>query len=163
MQRKIGWGLIAALLVIATPGFAARTLSQPEAEVKAAVEAHVKAYNKKDLTAIMAGMARIPMLVQVGNGPKDRRVGVGQTRAHYEWAFKERSVAIHVSEIMVGASGSVGWFAAYCDVKAGKGEEQRSVPANWTGVLEKRDGKWLFILSHYSYPVTGSKARLDLR
>jgi len=154
-------GILVVLLLVASPILAADTLSKSEGEVKEAVEAHVKAYNERDIKSVMASMAPIPTLVHVGNGPKDRRVGVEQTRAQYEWAFKNRPITISVNKIIVGANGDVGWFTAYCDVKPGKGKG--SIPTNWTGVLERRDGKWLFVLSHYSYPLTAPKAEVDLR
>lgn len=154
--------VLVVLLTVAVPLGAADTLTKSEAEVKAAVEAHIKAYNQRDIKSVMASMAHIPTLVHVGNGPKDRRVGFEQVRANYEWAFKERPITISINKILVGAKGDVGWFTAYCDIKPGK--EKESIQSNWTGVLEKRKGgKWLFVLSHYSYPLTAPKAEVDLR
>lgn len=58
-------------------------------------------------------------------------------------------------EIHLSRSGDVAWFFANLDDvvswegKAGKfGEGLR-----WTGVLEKRDGRWVFVQMHASLPV----------
>jgi hypothetical protein len=32
-------------------------------------------------------------------------------------------------------------------------KEKTTVPAQWSGVLEKRGGKWLIVQSHFSFPI----------
>jgi ketosteroid isomerase-like protein len=61
---------------------------------------------------------------------------------------KVKDLEIHIAEC-----GEVAWF--YCvldDINTYKGE-----PASWentrgTGVLEKRDGKWVIVQQHFSFP-----------
>ncbi|RJP67093.1 MAG: hypothetical protein C4539_10670 [Ignavibacteriales bacterium] len=47
----------------------------------------------------------------------------------------------------------VAWF--YCildDINTYKGEPASWENARWTGVVEKRDGKWIIVQQHFSFP-----------
>lgn len=61
--------------------------------------------------------------------------------------FDVREVRIHLSP-----GKSVAWFSAvvddFCEI-AGRPDGWRDV--RWTGVLEKRGGKWLYVQGHFSY------------
>lgn len=49
-------------------------------------------------------------------------------------------------------SGDVAWF--YCilnDINTYKGQPASWENARWTGVLEKRDGKWVIVQQHFSF------------
>ena len=58
-----------------------------------------------------------------------------------------RDLRIHFS-----ASGEVAWF--YCvldDINEWKGEPANWENVRWTGVLEKRKGKWRVVMQHFSW------------
>jgi ketosteroid isomerase-like protein len=62
--------------------------------------------------------------------------------------YEIRDLAINISR-----SGDVAWYHARLD----DFNEWRGQPANWedvrwTGVLEKRDGRWLIVQMHFSSP-----------
>jgi len=68
-------------------------------------------------------------------------------------AFKATDYAIRDLLINFSASGSVAWFSCHLDDHA----EWNGRPigwdnARWTGVLEKRDGKWIIVQMHFSLP-----------
>lgn len=55
--------------------------------------------------------------------------------------------------INLSRSGDVAWY--YCildDINTYKGEPANWENARWTGVLEKRDGKWVIVQQHFSFP-----------
>ena len=55
-------------------------------------------------------------------------------------------------EITFARSGTVAWF--YCvldDINTYKGEPASWENARWTGVVEKRDGKWVVVSQHFSF------------
>jgi hypothetical protein len=55
-------------------------------------------------------------------------------------------------EIKFARCGEVAWF--YCvldDINKYKGEPASWENARWTGVVEKRDGKWVVVQQHFSF------------
>jgi hypothetical protein len=55
-------------------------------------------------------------------------------------------------EIKLARCGTVAWF--YCvldDINTYKGEPAAWENARWTGVVEKRDGKWVVVSQHFSF------------
>ena len=55
-------------------------------------------------------------------------------------------------EIKFARCGEVAWF--YCvldDINTYKGEPASWENARWTGVVEKRDGKWVVVQQHFSF------------
>ena len=58
-------------------------------------------------------------------------------------------------EITFSRGGDVAWF--YCvldDINTFKGEPASWENARWTGVVEKRDGKWVVVSQHFSFAKT---------
>ena len=54
--------------------------------------------------------------------------------------------------INLSKSGNMAWF--YCildDMNEWKGQPANWENARWTGVLEKRDGKWVIVQQHFSF------------
>jgi hypothetical protein len=63
--------------------------------------------------------------------------------------FKFRDLRIVFSQ-----SGNVAWYSCYLDdCSSFKGKESCLKDVFQTGVLEKRDGRWVHVLMHGSYPV----------
>jgi ketosteroid isomerase-like protein len=55
-------------------------------------------------------------------------------------------------EITFAKCGEVAWF--YCvldDINTYKGEPSSWENARWTGVVEKRDGRWVVVQQHFSF------------
>ncbi|MBU1011977.1 MAG: nuclear transport factor 2 family protein [Bacteroidetes bacterium] len=66
--------------------------------------------------------------------------------------FKAISYEIRDLKISVSQSGTVAWY--YCvldDVNEWKGQPASWMNARWTGVLEKRDGRWVIVQMHFSF------------
>ena len=66
--------------------------------------------------------------------------------------FKAISYEIHDLVINMSNSGDVAWF--YCrldDINEWKGEPANWENTRWTGVLEKRDGRWQIVQMHFSF------------
>jgi ketosteroid isomerase-like protein len=56
-------------------------------------------------------------------------------------------------EITFAKCGEVAWF--YCvldDINTYKGEPASWENARWTGVVEKREGRWVIVQQHFSFP-----------
>jgi len=61
--------------------------------------------------------------------------------------YQIKDLNIHVSE-----SGSVAWwFCILDDINEWKGQPASWENTRWTGVLEKRNGKWQIVQQHFSF------------
>lgn len=66
--------------------------------------------------------------------------------------FKAISHEVYDLKIQFSSSGDVAWF--YCvvdDFNEWKGEPANWENVRWTGVLEKRKGKWRIVMQHFSW------------
>ena len=66
--------------------------------------------------------------------------------------FKAIRYEIRDLRIKLSKSGDVAWF--YClldDINEWKGEPANWENTRWTGVLEKRDGRWVTVQQHFSF------------
>lgn len=67
--------------------------------------------------------------------------------------FKALSHEIKDLKITFSKHGDVAWFFCYVnDYNTWKGEPANWENVRWTGVLEKRDGKWKVVQQHFSWP-----------
>ena len=67
--------------------------------------------------------------------------------------FKAIRHEVRDLKIQFSRSGDVAWF--YCvvdDINEWKGEPANWENVRWTGVLEKREGKWRVVQQHFSWP-----------
>ena len=71
------------------------------------------------------------------------------------WAspdFKAIRHELRDLKIIFSRGGDVAWFFCYLDdINEWKGEPANWENARWTGVLEKRDGKWRVVQQHFSF------------
>ena len=73
-------------------------------------------------------------------------------RAWMNEAFKATDFSIKDLRIKFSESGTVAWYSAYLDDHAEwKGQSVGWDHARWTGVVEKRDGKWVIVQMHFSF------------
>lgn len=64
--------------------------------------------------------------------------------------YEIKDLTINISQL-----GNVAWF--YCkldDINEWKGEPSSWENIRWTGVLEKREGNWVIVQTHFSFPTT---------
>jgi ketosteroid isomerase-like protein len=68
--------------------------------------------------------------------------------------FRGTSYEFRDLRIVFSSSGDVAWYSCYLDdCSSYKGKESCLKNVFQTGVLEKRDGHWVHVLMHGSYPV----------
>jgi len=74
-------------------------------------------------------------------------------------AFDNMHMDIHDQVIKISSAGDAAWFSQVIDwsIEAG-GQPIKLEGARATGVLEKRDGKWLLVQMHFSVGVAGQAA-----
>ncbi len=80
----------------------------------------------------------------------------------FDPAFKAISSDIKDLRVTIGPSGDVAWFACLLDdIGEWDGRRIGWHDCRWTGVLEKRDGKWLLVQQHFSLPTDRPAAAPD--
>ena len=74
-------------------------------------------------------------------------------------AFKAVSFEVRNLKINISESGTAAWFSCrlddFCEINGKPGGWEN---VRWTGVLEKRQGKWVHVQMHFSFSVEQVKA-----
>ena len=157
MSRR-GW-LAGALIILLTGASAqaAKPDAQTEAEVKAALEGYAKAYAAKDIKGVMDLIAPDAETAFTGCEVNESLLlGFDQVKKGHEQDFSEaQSIRTEFTPLVIGVKGDVAWFSARLVLHWDTGAKRLLYAGRWTGVLEKRDGKWLFLQSHFSLPTVG--------
>jgi len=151
--------LIAAIFVF--HGFCVQVSEEvkQEAEIKVIAEtvsSCIGWFENKDFDLLFSVVAHDPNYVSVH--PTDNVIrGFEQFKKNSE-VFKNpefkyvrhelKDLAINLSK-----SGDTAWY--YCvldDINTWNGEPANWENARWTGVLEKREGRWVIVQQHFSFP-----------
>ena len=68
--------------------------------------------------------------------------------------FKALECNIRDLRIRFSKNGDVAWYSCFLDdISEMDGQRSGWVNVRWTGVLEKREGRWLIMQMHFSYPL----------
>jgi ketosteroid isomerase-like protein len=109
----------------------------------------------KDLTLLYSVIANDSAYLEV---EPDNRVVKGFEdfrKAEKFWMspdFKALWFEIRDLTINISKSGDVAWFFGILnDINEWKGQPANWVNARWTGVLEKRNERWVIVQMHFSY------------
>ncbi|PKP35348.1 MAG: hypothetical protein CVU00_02780 [Bacteroidetes bacterium HGW-Bacteroidetes-17] len=109
----------------------------------------------KDFELLYGIIANDSNYLEVGPGVRITRGFNEFKKAETIWGspdFKAISYEIRDLKISVSQSGTVAWY--YCvldDVNEWKGQPASWMNTRWTGVLEKREGKWVIVQMHFSF------------
>jgi ketosteroid isomerase-like protein len=130
--------------------------SQTQGEVLAALQRMTGAYQKRDLEAVMAAFASDPDVLIFGTGADETRRGKDAIRAQVQrdWGQSD-AVSMALRWGPVSAAGDVAWAWAEGSFDFRAGDVEGSIPARLSAVLERRDGQWLIVHSHFSTPAAG--------
>lgn len=131
---------------------------ETEAEIFRILETSGHAMDRGDMEYALSHMAPDADLVVYGTGADEKRIGKDQLRSLAERDLDQSDFAsqkIVWHSVSVSSDGSVAWVAA--DVESSALVEGRYITfeVRFTGVLERRDGKWLFVQQHQSLPGHG--------
>src|SRR4030042_5888090 len=104
------------------------------------------AYKKKDLQGVLSFWAPDPDIMVIGSGEDEKSVGLDlfAESLKRDWAQAEIT-AIGVKDFRVSASGLVAWFGADLTFNFKVGDKESALPGRLTGVMEKRNGKWIWV------------------
>jgi ketosteroid isomerase-like protein len=151
------FGLVLAALFVMPTGRA--TAAEPAGEreaVQKAIEQSIGWAIEKDFDAMFDLWA--DDLFHFWLFSDSKVVGIDQFRKHAEsWRdpeFRGTRFAFRDLRIVFSRTGDVAWYSCTLDdCGSYKGVETCLTDVFQTGVLEKRDGRWVHVLMHGSYPV----------
>jgi ketosteroid isomerase-like protein len=127
--------------------------SQTQDEVLAALHRMTGAYRKRDLEGVMAAFGSDPDVMLFGTGADEVRRGKDaiRTQVQRDWGQTDE-VSLALRWGPVSAAGDVAWAWAEGTFDFRAGDVEGSLPARLSAVLERRDGQWLIVHSHFSTP-----------
>jgi len=153
---RMGIALLLAGLFVASPCTAAEVKPETKAEFKAFLDQYRKAFNEKNADAVMAMYASDAVLI--GTGPGELYEGSDDIRkAHVEFFKSFDKEERTIQWMKVGTKGNVAWIAATVKFNSYIKDKKTEFLINSTSVLEKRDGKWVIVVRHFSNLVTDKK------
>lgn len=130
-----------------------------EANVKGVIQRFFEAIDRQDMEQMERLIAHDAEMVHFGTDADERWVGWEDLKSSTEDMFEtleSYTVSIRNLLIRLGPSAQVAWFSLVMDsVVETRAEEVRTEDQRLTGVLEKRNGRWVFVQSHLSVPVSG--------
>ncbi|MEJ2636377.1 MAG: nuclear transport factor 2 family protein [Calditrichia bacterium] len=129
------------------------------AQIKSALDAYQKSMETGDLDMLSNIIAHDADIVSFGTDASERWVGWNAMKSSAEQqfaSFKNTKLDVHDQVIHIGSGDNVAWFSEIIDMSTtAQGQPIQLKGMRATGVLEKRNGKWLFVQLHHSIGVEG--------
>jgi ketosteroid isomerase-like protein len=156
--------LAVGLAFLAISGCAPKVdLEAEKAKVKAVVDQFGQLLETEDMALFSKIMAQDPDMVNFGTDAAERWVGYETLKESVQQqfaAFDSTKLSVRDQVIKVHDSGNVAWFSEVADWDvAAQGQPVHIAGSRITGVLEKRNGNWVFAQFHASVPVSGQAAQ----
>lgn len=149
-------GLIFVVLVslaLVSPCAAKQGDTNVNADVKAVVEQHNKAFNAQDLKGVMDTYASGPNVVLMGTGPGESYVGeeaIGGAYNQFFNRFDANTLSFKYDWGLAASRGNFAWFAVTTNMEGMAKNERKERAFNMSGTLEKVRGKWRIVSMHFS-------------
>jgi uncharacterized protein (TIGR02246 family) len=145
--------MLLVCLALASPGMAQQRDTKVNADIKALVEQHNKAFNAQDLKGVMDLYSSDPNAVLMGTGPGESYVGdeaIGGAYDQFFSRFDANTLTFKYDWVAVGSRGTVAWFAVTTTIEGVVKNEKKERVFNMSGVLENVKGKWRMVSLHFS-------------
>ncbi len=155
-MKALGTILLAACLSLSlTPGQDDRSQNVDRDAITRTIHSCIGWAKTKDFALLYGSIANDPDFLEVH---PDGRVVAGFDdfrKAEAFWGnpdFKAVRYEIRDLRIRLSKSGDVAWFYGLLDdINEWKGRPANWENTRWTGVLEKRDGRWVMVQQHFSF------------
>jgi glyoxylase-like metal-dependent hydrolase (beta-lactamase superfamily II) len=124
-------------------------------DIEKTIRASIGWAKNKDFKLLYSVIANDSNYLEVQPGKKITRGFEEFKKGEKFWGnpnFKAIRYDIKDLKITISQNNAVAWF--YCildDINEWKGEPTNWENTRWTGVLEKRDGKWVIVQMHFSF------------
>jgi len=124
-------------------------------QVEKAIHACIGWAKTKDFGLLYGVIANDPDFLEVHPDGKVVKGFEEFKKAEAFWGspdFKAVRYEIRDLRIKLSRSGDVAWFSGLLDdINEWKGRPASWEDTRWTGVLEKRDGRWVMVQQHFSF------------
>ena len=125
--------------------------------VRKAINMFFEAMDRQDMELLEDALGQDEQVVHIGTDAGERWNGWKELKEDTYRQFEDMTsfkVEVRNQRIQLGPNCKVAWFAQEQDMRIGKpnGDIIRLDDARFTGVLEKRDGRWKMVQSHLSVP-----------
>ena len=152
--------LIFGVAFLAISGCAKQVdIEAEKVEVKSVLDQIVQAWETMDIEMVSKIFAHETDMVTFGTDPDEQFVGWKPLEASLQKQFdsyENPDVSVRDQLIKVSDFGNVAWFSEIMDINlVAQGEPVNVEGMRVTGVLEKRNGNWVIVQSHWS--VTGAE------
>lgn len=155
--------IITALSVIfVTPSLSVSKTAEIQSEkdnVEAAIKTYFRMFRDEDMSLLPQVMAADPEIVIFGTDSNEIFIGYEQNERRFMNMFKTidfREIVLKDLNIHLSHYKSVAWFSVVSDWDIKIPDDHIVLKGiRSTGVLEKRDGRWLMVQYHASVPVDG--------
>ncbi|MDM8003670.1 MAG: nuclear transport factor 2 family protein [Bacteroidota bacterium] len=123
--------------------------------IEKAINSSIGWAKDKDLSLLYGVIANDTNFLEVH--PEGRVVrGIDEFRkSEAFWMSPDfQAVRYEIKDLRINISGSgtvAWWFCILDDINEWKGEPANWEDTRWTGVMEKRDGRWQIVQQHFSY------------
>lgn len=170
-MRVVGGITVLALLSLATLPASAQIAADEEADraaIARAIDASIGWFATKDFDLLERTIADDPDYFAFHPDSRTTVLGTQATRAG--WAIFRAPDARYLSHeirdlrIHRHPSGEVAWFSAILD-DCGEfsGRKGCWLDTRWTGVLERREGRWVIMQMHFSFAADHVRDRVETR
>lgn len=128
-------------------------------KIKSVIDQFKQAWETEDMELFSRIMAHDDDMVNYGTDATEHFVGWKSLKDAVEKmfsSFENIKITVNDQVVKVHHSGNIAWFSQVWDwFLLAQGKPISIKGCRFTGVLEKRNGKWVFVQFHNSVPVTG--------
>jgi ketosteroid isomerase-like protein len=157
--------LLCISVLLHTPAFAQQANPEPEIIAKV-IDDSIGWFKTKDFDLLFSTLANDPDLFMFQPGSTGTIRGFEHFK-EYSAIFRDPDTKYLRHEISdlnihISSSGDVAWFSAMLeDCGEFKGQPGCWKDTRWTGVLEKRDGRWVIVQMHFSFAADKVREELE--
>ncbi len=149
--RQICVYLVIVALLAVVPCSAQDTTEKLDAEMLEFIKNYRQAFQEKDIDAVMSLYAPGQQAVLMGTGPGERYEGQEEIRAaHLEYFNSYDKEESKNTWHKIWVKGDIALVAVQTYITAYAKNVKEEFAINWSGAMEKQDGKWVFLSRHIS-------------
>jgi len=150
-------GAFALILLFACTTPQERDIAGDRAEIQSVIESSITWALTKDTALLRSVFTQDGDLFIYNPGVMQPDIGFEPLEALWNqfWSsddFKATGFDLRDLRINLSRSGDVAWFSGVMDdMGEWQGEPASWLNTRWTGVLERRDGRWVIVQQHFSW------------
>jgi uncharacterized protein (TIGR02246 family) len=122
-------------------------------EIQLVLDQFSAGYGKKDIDALLSLFDTDPNVLVIGTGEDEKRTGQEEIRIQFERDFcQSEKLTVEFENVAISEQDGVCWVAGDTNVYLSAEGRAMHVYLRFTAVLTRKDGKWLFVQTHFSVP-----------